>query len=385
MVVTGPADRRGGALGGGDRGCTPVGLGLASSAAVGSTPTWPPAEAAGARPPRLLCSCWAGLLGRPRSRSARLPCHPADDRRGTPAPAATTRACGTWPIRQGADGPDRLPRFGRQLVRETQPLQEGSREQERGRLHHRATPTPLEATWPHCSWCSRWSTPYCSATPSSPTPAPAQSPSSTTRLPASPRANCWWSLPGSACWVRCCWGWPGAPRAPGAPSVASCGRHAATWRARSPSSNATTPPSARSGSASADWRSCARRPARHRRPGSGPASRRSTRTRRGAAWLHPASPAARSRGARDRVSRGHTIASAHGSSRNAGRGQDMETSFAGSPSCLAELRRAIRHSLAEVPAAIPDEVVDDLVLAVSEAATNAILYGSDDAQPVTVT
>ena len=63
----------------------------------------------------------------------------------------------------------------------------------------------------------------------------------------------------------------------------------------------------------------------------------------------------------------------------------METSFAGSPSCLAGLRRAIRHSLAEVPAAIPDEVVDDLVLAVSEAATNAILYGSDDAQPVTVT
>ena len=63
----------------------------------------------------------------------------------------------------------------------------------------------------------------------------------------------------------------------------------------------------------------------------------------------------------------------------------MEISFAGSPSCLAELRRAIRHSLAEVPAAIPDEVVDDLVLAVSEAATNAILHGSGDAQPVTVT
>jgi anti-sigma regulatory factor (Ser/Thr protein kinase) len=63
----------------------------------------------------------------------------------------------------------------------------------------------------------------------------------------------------------------------------------------------------------------------------------------------------------------------------------METSFAGSPSCLAELRRAIRSSLAEVPGAIPDEVVDDLVLAVSEAATNAILYGSGDAQPVTVT
>ncbi len=63
----------------------------------------------------------------------------------------------------------------------------------------------------------------------------------------------------------------------------------------------------------------------------------------------------------------------------------METSFTGSPSCLAELRRAFRSSLTEVPAAIPDEVVDDMVLAVSEAATNAILYGSGDGQPVTVT
>jgi anti-sigma regulatory factor (Ser/Thr protein kinase) len=63
----------------------------------------------------------------------------------------------------------------------------------------------------------------------------------------------------------------------------------------------------------------------------------------------------------------------------------MEISVASSPSCLAELRRAIRSSLAEVPAAIPSEVVDDLVLAVSEAAGNAILYGSGDAQPVTVT
>jgi anti-sigma regulatory factor (Ser/Thr protein kinase) len=63
----------------------------------------------------------------------------------------------------------------------------------------------------------------------------------------------------------------------------------------------------------------------------------------------------------------------------------MELSLAASPSRLAELRRAIRSSLAEVPGAIPDEVVDDMVLAVSEAATNAILYGSGDAQPVTVT
>jgi anti-sigma regulatory factor (Ser/Thr protein kinase) len=42
-------------------------------------------------------------------------------------------------------------------------------------------------------------------------------------------------------------------------------------------------------------------------------------------------------------------------------------------------------SLQELPAAIPGEVVNDLVLAVSEAATNAILYGSCDAQPVKVT
>jgi anti-sigma regulatory factor (Ser/Thr protein kinase) len=63
----------------------------------------------------------------------------------------------------------------------------------------------------------------------------------------------------------------------------------------------------------------------------------------------------------------------------------MEISFAGSPSCLAELRRAVRSSLAEGPAAIPDGVVEDVVLAVSEAATNAILYGSGDARPVTVT
>jgi anti-sigma regulatory factor (Ser/Thr protein kinase) len=63
----------------------------------------------------------------------------------------------------------------------------------------------------------------------------------------------------------------------------------------------------------------------------------------------------------------------------------MEISFAGSPTCLAELRRAIRSSLAEVPGAIPSDVADDVVLAVSEAATNAILYESSDGQPVTVT
>jgi anti-sigma regulatory factor (Ser/Thr protein kinase) len=63
----------------------------------------------------------------------------------------------------------------------------------------------------------------------------------------------------------------------------------------------------------------------------------------------------------------------------------MEISFAASPSCLARLRRAVRSSLREAPGTIPSDVVDDVVLAVSEAATNAILYGSGQAQPVTVT
>jgi anti-sigma regulatory factor (Ser/Thr protein kinase) len=63
----------------------------------------------------------------------------------------------------------------------------------------------------------------------------------------------------------------------------------------------------------------------------------------------------------------------------------MQISFAASPTCLARLRRAVRTSLQEVPGAIPGEVVDEVVLAVSEAATNAILFGSGGAQPVTVT
>ena len=63
----------------------------------------------------------------------------------------------------------------------------------------------------------------------------------------------------------------------------------------------------------------------------------------------------------------------------------MEISLASSPACLAELRRAIRTSLGQAPGPMPSEVIDDVVLAVSEAAANAILYGSGDAQPVTVT
>jgi hypothetical protein len=52
----------------------------------------------------------------------------------------------------------------------------------------------------------------------------------------------------------------------------------------------------------------------------------------------------------------------------------MEVSFAGSPTCLAGLRHAVRTSLQQLPdATVSADVVDDLVLAVSEAATNAIL------------
>jgi anti-sigma regulatory factor (Ser/Thr protein kinase) len=57
---------------------------------------------------------------------------------------------------------------------------------------------------------------------------------------------------------------------------------------------------------------------------------------------------------------------------------------AASPTCLAGWRRAVRSSLQALPAATPGEVVDDLVLAVSEAATNAILCGSCSIQPVKV-
>ncbi len=60
----------------------------------------------------------------------------------------------------------------------------------------------------------------------------------------------------------------------------------------------------------------------------------------------------------------------------------MEISFAASPSCLARLRRAVRSSLREAPGTIPSDVVDDVVLAVSEAATNAILTLTGPDHPV---
>ena len=58
----------------------------------------------------------------------------------------------------------------------------------------------------------------------------------------------------------------------------------------------------------------------------------------------------------------------------------MELSIPASPSRLAELRRAARASLRGVS----DEVADDVVLALSEAATNAVLYGSSGDRPIQV-
>jgi anti-sigma regulatory factor (Ser/Thr protein kinase) len=51
-----------------------------------------------------------------------------------------------------------------------------------------------------------------------------------------------------------------------------------------------------------------------------------------------------------------------------------------SPSRLAELRQTARGYLRGVS----DEVADDIVLALNEAATNAVLYGSSGDQPIQV-
>jgi anti-sigma regulatory factor (Ser/Thr protein kinase) len=58
----------------------------------------------------------------------------------------------------------------------------------------------------------------------------------------------------------------------------------------------------------------------------------------------------------------------------------MQLSIPASPSRLAELRRTARASLHGVA----DEVADDVVLALNEAATNAVLYGSRGDQPIQV-
>ena len=58
----------------------------------------------------------------------------------------------------------------------------------------------------------------------------------------------------------------------------------------------------------------------------------------------------------------------------------MELSIPASPSRLAGLRRVARASLIEVQ----DEVADDVVLALHEVATNAVLHGSSGGQPIQV-
>jgi anti-sigma regulatory factor (Ser/Thr protein kinase) len=58
----------------------------------------------------------------------------------------------------------------------------------------------------------------------------------------------------------------------------------------------------------------------------------------------------------------------------------MEVSVPASPSRLAGLRRAVRADLRRVS----DEVADDVVLALSEVATNAVLHGSSGGQPIQV-
>ena len=58
----------------------------------------------------------------------------------------------------------------------------------------------------------------------------------------------------------------------------------------------------------------------------------------------------------------------------------MELSIPASPSRLAELRQTARVHLRGVS----DEVADDVVLVLDEAATNAVLYGSSGDQPIQV-
>jgi serine/threonine-protein kinase RsbW len=58
----------------------------------------------------------------------------------------------------------------------------------------------------------------------------------------------------------------------------------------------------------------------------------------------------------------------------------MQLVIPASPSRLAGLRRAVRTYLRGVQ----DEVADDVVLALNEVATNAVLYGSSGGQPVEV-
>jgi anti-sigma regulatory factor (Ser/Thr protein kinase) len=58
----------------------------------------------------------------------------------------------------------------------------------------------------------------------------------------------------------------------------------------------------------------------------------------------------------------------------------MELTIPAAPAQLAGLRQAARHALREVP----PQIADELVLALNEAATNAILHGSRGGDPVQV-
>jgi anti-sigma regulatory factor (Ser/Thr protein kinase) len=58
----------------------------------------------------------------------------------------------------------------------------------------------------------------------------------------------------------------------------------------------------------------------------------------------------------------------------------VELTISASPAELAGLRRATRGALREVPT----QVADEMLLALDEAATNAILYGSRGGDPVEV-
>jgi anti-sigma regulatory factor (Ser/Thr protein kinase) len=62
-------------------------------------------------------------------------------------------------------------------------------------------------------------------------------------------------------------------------------------------------------------------------------------------------------------------------------GTAVELSVPASPAHLADLRRSVRVGLQGV---IPDRDLEDILLAVNEAATNAMLYGSGGGQPVEV-
>jgi anti-sigma regulatory factor (Ser/Thr protein kinase) len=60
----------------------------------------------------------------------------------------------------------------------------------------------------------------------------------------------------------------------------------------------------------------------------------------------------------------------------------VELSFPASPAHLGDLRRSMRTGLSGV---VPEADLEDMLLAVNEAATNAILHGSGDGHPVDVT